>query len=180
MDPREKWDAKYRTGYGSDEPDRWIQAQLEGLPRGRLIDIAGGRGRHAVCAVRLGFQATLVDISPIALAHAKVRAPALRTVCRDLEADGLPAGQWDVAVVSHFLDRDCLAALGTILSPGGTALFLQPTLRNLERHTKPSRRFLVAEGEAPGLFAGLHVTTHDEDWFSGRHQVRLIARKDPV
>ena len=53
------------------------------------------------------------------------------------------------------------------------------TLRNLERNARPSRRFLLEEGELPGLLAPLEILACEEDWFDGRALARAVARRAP-
>jgi hypothetical protein len=56
-------------------------------------------------------------------------------------------------------------------------VFCQPTLRNLERHARPGRPYLLVEGELPTLVQGLEVLQYEEGWLEeGRHEARLVAR----
>jgi hypothetical protein len=68
--------------------------------------------------------------------------------------------------------------MAAALAPGGLLVVEIATRRNLERHASPSERFLVDEGELPGLVPTLDLLLHDEDWRpSGRHEARLVARR---
>ena len=64
------------------------------------------------------------------------------------------------------------------LARGGLLLYVHSTMRNLERHDRPSKRFLLAEGELRTAFAGaLEIVSYDEGWLDGgRHEARLLAR----
>ncbi len=73
-----------------------------------------------------------------------------------------------------------LAAAPGALEPHGLLIFCQPTVRNLERHERPARRYLLEEGELAALAAGmaLEVLLLEEGWGEeGRHEARLVARK---
>ncbi|MGE0608095.1 MAG: class I SAM-dependent methyltransferase [Pirellulales bacterium] len=153
------------------------------LPRqGRALDIAGGTGRNALWLARRGLEVTLADISETALRlavdEALKRGLPLTTRSADLEVDPLPAGPWDLIVSCHFLWRPMYAAALEQLAPGGRLAVVQPTQSNLERHASPSQRFLLANGELPGLASGFTIDYYDEAWReSGRHEAWLLASK---
>lgn len=185
-DDRQRWNARYRTGahQGSSPAAFVAEAAAARAAPGRVLDVAGGAGRHAVFLAARGFEVTLVDVSDAALELAGARAAeagvGLHLVRRDLEAEPLPAGPWEVIVCHHYLHRPLFAAFARALAPGGQLWFCQPTVRNLERHERPGRRFVLEEGEARLLVesAGLQIVRLDEDWSSeGRHEARLVALK---
>ena len=148
------------------------------------MDVAGGAGRHAVWMAEQGLAVTIVDVSQVALDRAGQlaarRQVPLTTVLRDLEADGLPPGTWDVVLIHHFLDRLVLGAATTALERGGVLIFCQPTLRNLERHDRPGAQFLLEEGELADMASGwpLEILSLEESWgIEGRHEARLVGRR---
>ncbi len=153
------------------------------LPRsGRALDVAGGTGRHAVWLARRGLDVWLVDVSPVAVELAERAAAAagvaLHATVADLTRDPLPAGSWDLVLVFHYLQRDLFPELAASLAPGGLLVAAIATVRNLERHDRPPAEYLLAEGEAPSLAAGLEVVRYDEGWLAeGRHEALLVARR---
>jgi tellurite methyltransferase len=184
---REKWDARYEVADDAPEKPSVHLVRLDGdLPRrGRALDIGGGAGRHAIWLASRGLDVTLVDISAVGLKLAAERAAqqgfSLTLDCRDLENEPLPPGPWEVIVSSRFLQRSLWPAMRARLSPGGWLVFLQPTVRNLERHARPPRGFLVEGGEARHVADGLEVIRYDEDWLEeGFHEAVVIARKPPL
>jgi hypothetical protein len=62
------------------------------------------------------------------------------------------------------------------LAPGGWLCCEIATVRNLERHARPSRRFLLEAGELRALCEPLESVFYDEDWHDGRHVARSVAR----
>lgn len=156
------------------------------LPReGRAIDLAGGAGRHALWLASRGLDVTLVDTSDVALELARQRAVelgvTLQTTQVDLQTESPPAGPWNVVICVHFLWRPLLERIPELLAPGGLFCFLQPTIRNLERHVRPAAEYLLSERELPFLIRGLSCLQYDEGWLSeGRHEARLVARREPV
>ena len=88
----------------------------------------------------------------------------------------LPAGPFDVITCFHYLQRDLFPGLVARLAAGGWLFAEVATIRNLERHAHPSRRFLLEPGELRDLCAALEVVRFEEDWFDDRHLARLAAR----
>jgi tellurite methyltransferase len=175
---RRRWDERYRRRGAEAAAASPFLDELDGLlPRqGRALDVAGGAGRHARWLARRGLAVTLVDISSEALALAGAGGVPLTLIRADLETDPLPPGPFDVVVSCHFLRRELFAAFPTVLAPGGLLVYVQPTRSNLLRHPSPSARFLLEDGELPGLVQGLEILRYQEGWF-GQHEARLVARR---
>jgi len=183
VNDRERWDDRWRDRGEPGQPSLLVTALAPRLPaRGRALDVAAGGGRHALWLASRGLDVTACDLSPIGLAlcSAAARTAGLdvHTVEVDLEPGALPAGPWDVIVSFHFLWRPLWPALRAALAPGGLLLFVQPTVRNLERHQHPRRELLLAEGELRELATGLELLEYDEGWSAeDRHEARLLARR---
>jgi SAM-dependent methyltransferase len=181
---RLKWNARYRSGdHAGEQPSDFLLSAAPLLPPpGKALDLAGGAGRHALWLASQDWKVTLADISETALQIAKERAELRTTTIEtrqiDLEVDPLPAGPWNLILVFHYLHRPLFADLPGVMAPGGMLLFIQPTVRNLERHERPPRPFLLQEGEAPQLITGLEMIRYEEGWLSeGRHEARVVARR---
>jgi SAM-dependent methyltransferase len=181
----ERWDAKYREGAGGTLPSPFIISVADLLPtHGRALDLAGGRGRHARWLARRGLDVTLADVSGVGLALAREEAAregvSLETVRVDLEKDPPPSGPWDLVMIFHYLHRPLFAEIPRLLAPNGLFVFCQATERNLERHSRPPRGYLIPEGELLTLVQGLEVILYEEGWVEeGRHEARVVARKEP-
>lgn len=178
---RERWNDKYREGAGGTEPSFFLLSVADMLPtRGRALDLAGGRGRHARWLARRGFDVTLADISEVGLGLAREEAArqgvSFETVRVDFEKDPVPPGPWDLILIFHYLHRPLFEQFQGLLAPGGLLLFCQATVRNLERHPKPPRGYLIEEGELPRLVQGLEIVRYEEGWLEeGRHEARIVA-----
>jgi SAM-dependent methyltransferase len=180
----ERWDARYREREGGPgEPSPFLVGLDPLLPRrGRALDVAGGAGRHALWLAGRGLDVTLVDVSGVALAlarsHADRTGVTVSTVRLDVESAPLPAGPWDVIVSVYFLWRPLFREIPSRLADGGYLVVAHPTRTNLERHTRPGPEHLLEDGELPRLASGLTVLAYDEGWRDGRHEARLVARRD--
>lgn len=176
---RARWNAAYASRDSVANPSPFLTSILPLLPTsGRALDLAGGTGRNALALARHGLDVTLADISAEALALARTADHPVHLLETDFD-DGFPPGPWDVLIDFNFLDRALFAALPTLLAPGGWFVFLQPTTTNLERHPRPSARFLLTPGELLELLPdGLDVVRFEESWGDdGRHEARLVARR---
>ncbi|MBI4954808.1 MAG: class I SAM-dependent methyltransferase [Myxococcales bacterium] len=197
MSARAHWDARYRAGdHAGREPCAFLADIAPLLPaRGRALDLAGGAGRHALWLARRGLEVTLVDVSAVALELARARADEahlpLELRALDLEHDAVPPGPWALACTFHYLERSLFARLAAELEPGALLVCTQPTVTNLERHARPSRRFLVEPGELATLAetaratpdgpAAFELVRYREAWSpEGVHQAELVARRRGV
>jgi SAM-dependent methyltransferase len=154
------------------------------LPKGgAALDVAGGRGRHALWLASRGLETTLVDVSTVGLGFAREEARArglsLHTLQQDLESGRrLPEGPWDLVVWTYYINRSMLPGVSRVLAPGGLLVLVHPTRRNLDVHPRPGARFLLEEGELPGLLPGLELLRHEEGWTAdGHHEAWVVARR---
>jgi SAM-dependent methyltransferase len=152
------------------------------LPRaGSAIDVAGGVGRNSLWLANRGLEVTLVDISDVALDTARQRAAlanlSLQFLRIDLEREPFPGGPWDVVLIVHYLWRPLFRQISDALTTGGVLVCIQPTMSNLQRHPKPSARFLLEDGELPSLVPELSPVYYQEGWLTeGRHEAVLVAQ----
>lgn len=187
-DDRSRWNAIWRERAGELEaPSAFLVDHAHVLPsHGRALDVAGGGGRHAVWLARHGFDVTMIDISDVAIVRAERRATdaglakKIRFLQADLETAELPAPVFDVVLVADYLDRGRRDELAGLVFEGGLVIAMQATVKNLERHDKPSRKYLVEEGELGGWLRSLdfEILIEREDWTgTGRHEAAVIARR---
>ncbi len=187
---RERWNERYRDRAARAEPDPFVLERLPLLPRsGRALDLAGGGGRHAIVLAGHGLDVTLIDVSDVACAAVRARARAagvdVEVIRRRLLPETLPPGPFAAVVAHHYLDVAVWQAAVLALAPGGVALLSQPTVRNLERHPRPGRRWLLEEGRMHELVEawrarrpGLAVVEVTEGWTGeGHHEARAVLRQ---
>lgn len=181
---RQKWNAKHLArGFADLDEDSPVKTWLNELPQaGRVLDVAGGSGRHALFFAERGFDCHLTDISSEALKIAEEEATnrSLTLICHelDLEQQALPRGPWSVIVCAYYLQRELFAAFKRELAENGRLVFVQPTKTNLERHQKPSAAYLLEPGELLSLLSAhrLRPLEYAECWQeNGRHEAVALV-----
>jgi SAM-dependent methyltransferase len=185
---RQRWNTKWLERAGELEPPSpFLVEHADRLPEhGRVLDVAGGAGRHAVWLARRGLDVTMIDISRVAIDRAERKAQEVGVAKRirfleaDLDTAELPAPLFDVVLIAHFLHRTRRDELARLLLDDGLLIAMQPTVHNLERHEHPRRDYLVEGGEledwARGL--GFSIVIAREGWtIEGRHEAEIIARR---
>ncbi len=184
---REHWEQRYTTeGARSTEPASFLREIAERLrPRSRILDVGGGSGRNALWLARRGHTLTIADISPNALALASAAAASanvtIETVQADFDEDAIPSRPWDVIIDFHFFKPQLFAQFKEHLVPGGLLVFCQATVRNLERHERPPRPYLLQPGEGWELLEGWELIVAREGWSADdRHEFESLARVPSV
>lgn len=72
------WDERYSSpeyAYGT-EPNLFLRAHAQRIPKGNVLSLAEGEGRNAVYLAQLGYQVTAVDGSAVGLAKGQRLAQA--------------------------------------------------------------------------------------------------------
>ena len=148
--------------------EEWIRrlsAQI--APPRRALDVAMGRGRHALLLAATGFDTYGLDIKLDAVADARRRGVArgltVHAWCADLTVSTLPAARFELIVVARYLQRNLCPALMAALAPGGFLLYETFTELQRGRGRGPqSPDHLLNLGELRRLFAGLDELFYEE------------------
>jgi len=101
------WDAKYRDAelLWSAGPNRFLPPEVDGLPRGRAVDLACGEGRNALWLAEQGWTVRGVDWSGVALDRARrlaaERGVDVDWVHADLDGYQLEPQGFDLVIVFY-------------------------------------------------------------------------------
>lgn len=179
-------------------PSPWLIDNADLLPRAgkKVLDVACGRGRHALLLASAGFDVHAIDRNPDAIAFLRATAERLRFSLTadvvDLEGDsptaldkpkGLSprptAGEYDVVFVFNYLHRPLMPALRAALKPGGRLFYETFTTRQAERGHPKNPAFLLKDGELAELVAPLTVTRSREGEVDGQFISSIVAERPP-
>jgi SAM-dependent methyltransferase len=179
-----------RIGSELGEASPWLLESADLLPAGgRALDVACGRGRHALLLAAAGFETTAIDRDRSALAPLETKAVGLglSLIARaiDLEADHadlsvLAPAAFELIVVFRYLHRPLFPALRRALAPGGVLVYETFTQAQAARGHPRNPAFLLEEGELARLVAPLDVLRFDEGEREGAFVARVVARKPIV
>ena len=176
-------------------PSRFLMAQLPRLPRGKALDVATGRGRHAHFLATNGFQVHGIDRDQEALDFVQAQAKKdgglpITTECIDLERNDLNppdfgTESYHVIMIFFYLYRPLFPQLIKAMKPGGIILCETFLLENhLQRNHPRRKEFCLEANELLTLLPGFQILHYDE----GDHQqrssqseraftARILARK---
>ena len=125
----DKWNEAYQDAdISSAKPAQVLIENNHLLPRkGEALDLACGRAGNAIFLAKHGFDVDAVDISPVVLSSIEQYVTQhdlpVACICQDIENDGLLKKQYDVIVVSYFLNRALFPQITRALKPDGLLFY---------------------------------------------------------
>jgi SAM-dependent methyltransferase len=175
--------------FDRDPPSAFVTASLAAQrsslalppPGSRALDVAMGRGRHALLLAERGYRAFGVDIELDAVRSAKREAAKrglfLGVWCADLAAVPLPRARFDLVVVTRYLQRDLFGAIRDAVRPGGVVIYETFTVAQRALGFGPtSPDHLLEAGELRRLFDGFEILFYEETT-APEAVARIVARR---
>ncbi|RUM90171.1 MAG: class I SAM-dependent methyltransferase [Thiomicrospira sp.] len=193
----EKWDQKY-ADIDPKKPvlPAWaLKQHLRQLPlTGKALDLACGLGGNARFLAQCGLTVDAWDISDTALTHlnnwaAVNRLPITPTIC-DFEQMLFPYQQYDVIVISRYLNRALWPQIAQALKANGKVL-IQTFLAPVQENAPNNPHFYLQTGELNQLpktepsWRDFEINVYGEGWLADNAQTKnryawLLATKRPV
>jgi rhodanese-related sulfurtransferase len=165
-------------------PSDWLLANADLLPNGgTALDVACGRGRHALLLASAGFRVRAIDADASRIEVLRTLADRwhldVDAAVQDLE-HGAPAvaGTFDLVVVFNYLHRPLMPAIVGAVAPGGVLFYETFTVDQAARGRPTSPAHLLQHGELPQLVAPLTVVRTRDGEVSGRLIAGIVARRD--
>lgn len=166
----QKWDDKY----AKIDPKRpvlpsWVlKHHSRHLPlKGKALDLACGLGGNARFMAQCGLSVEAWDISDNALTilnnWAAVNRLKIKPMLCDFEQMLFPYQQFDVIVVSRYLNRDLFAQIESALKPGGL-LFYQTFLSPVQENAPQNPKFYLKPTEFNQAWSNLTTEVYGEGW----------------
>jgi SAM-dependent methyltransferase len=159
----------------------WIARLAERQPRGRALDLAMGRGRHALPLARLGFRTFGIDLRHAVVRDAMTTAlqhgTSIAGWCADLTQFPLPTATFDLIVVTRYLQRDLFGAIRDAVKPRGVVIYETFTVAQRALGRGPtSPDHLLEPGELRRRFDGFDVL-FDEETREPDAVARIVAER---
>jgi SAM-dependent methyltransferase len=165
-------------------PSVWLTQHAPWLPaRAIALDVACGRGRHAIWLAEQGSSVTALDRNEEAIdqlrREADTRGLPIVALVRDLEVGEpmLGIAAFDLVVVVHYLHRPLFPALIAALRPGGLLVYETFTRAQAARGKPTNPDFLLEEGELQRLVQPLEILDWREGTFEEREVASVVARR---
>ena len=171
--------------HDNSTPATWVTDHADLLPSSVIaLDVACGRGRHALWLAERGLTVRAIDRDGEVLATVRTEAQrrGLHIIAeqRDLENGdaGLGVETADVIVVVHYLHRPLFPALIGALRPRGLLIYETFTHAQALRGKPTNPAFLLAPGELMQLVQPLDVIASREGVFEDRDVASVVAKKE--
>ena len=166
-------------------PVPWLTENRHLLPQsGIALDVACGRGRHALWLADQGFLVRAVDRDADAIAllndEARRREAAIRASVMDLEGGDPELGieHFDLIVAVNYLHRPLFPFLLTALRLQGVLVYETFTREQALRGKPTNPDYLLEPGELRRLVEPLSILASREGEDRGQFTASIVARKD--
>ena len=171
--------------FDSDPPSGliadWAGALVRDWSRPRALDVAMGRGRHALRLAEIGYRVFGVDnrleAVRTAVQEASRRTLVVRGWCADLTVSPLPSSRFELVVVTRYLQRDLFQSIRDSVVAGGVVIYETFTVHQRAHGVGPkSPDHLLEPGELRQRFSGFEVL-FSEEAMEPDAVARIVARR---
>ncbi len=185
-----KWNEKYRNAALSTpaEPCWALRQHSRLLPlSGTALDLAAGLGGNARFLAQCGLAVEAWDISDTAVnllnRWAKTYKLPIHAHQVDLSQSAWPDKQFDVVVISRWLDRAVFNRIKQLIKPEGR-VFYQTFLAPVQENGPRNPDYYVRSGELVKAFLPWRIEVHGEGWLTDtddeKHRYSWLVAQNTV
>ena len=144
----------YENTFG---PARFLQDNIMLLPKGRVLDVAMGKGSNAVFLAKMGYDVEGVDISPDAVTDALEEARRAKVTIKaevaDLESEYvIRKSAYDVIICFRYLQRSLIPQIKNGLRKGGMVVYETFTVDQARFGRPKNPDYLLKHNELLDMF----------------------------
>jgi tellurite methyltransferase len=180
VDAKNKWNQKYKDRLLSNNPPATNRRLLDlsAYLNGRsAIDFASGLGGNSIYLAELGYDVTAIDISDVAISYlreqAAVRNLPISAKLADLtkESTDLTNNQYDLAVMTYYLDRSLLPYIKQTINTDGYLFFETYYENGTNKNQHISSRYKLESNELLKEFGDWKILFFEENEQEGRQTI---------
>ncbi len=181
MDPRNKWNSKYRMRMNQIEelhPNIRLVDHSIHLNGGVALDLACGLGKNSFYLAQLNYEVHALDISDVAIQYVKAEAskrslpiyPRLYDLT-DFKKLNLAANSYDLVIITYFLDRRIFPLVKSIIKEKGY-FFMETFYHSPQSKNEPiSNQYKLQPKELLSIFDNWKVHFFEENEQEGRQTI---------
>ncbi|SPD75973.1 conserved hypothetical protein [uncultured Desulfobacterium sp.] len=165
------------------QPAQFLVANIDLLPKGRVLDVAMGRGRNAIYLAMLGFDVEGIDISSEAVKSATEDAAkagvSLKARVADLEGGYvIEKGAYDIIICFNYLHRALIPQIKGGLRPGGMVVYETYIVDQIRFGRPKNPDYLLKHNELLDMFRKFRVIRYHEGIIDNSKAVAgIVAQK---
>jgi len=181
MDPKNKWNSKYRDCMNHFEEPR-PNARLNNLSTyligGSAVDLACGLGGNSLFLAQMNYQVQAFDISDVAVGFLKDQVAkkqlSIRTHLCDLtewKNLNLKKVSFDLGVITYYLDRSIFPFVKSIIKDNGYFFMETYYLTSQNEHQGVADQYKLRSKELLSVFEDWKVLYFEENEQEGRQTI---------
>ena len=162
------------------EPASFLVENMSLLPKGRVFDVAMGKGRNAIYLAKLGFAVEGVDISAEAVQQAREldrkAGLAIKAEVADLEGGyQIKKDAYDVVICFSYLQRSLIPQIKAGLRQGGMVVYETFLVEQAQWGKPKNPDYLLKHNELLDMFRDFRCLRYREGIFDDGDDKRAIA-----
>jgi cyclopropane fatty-acyl-phospholipid synthase-like methyltransferase len=168
----------------NQEPSTLLLDHLHLLSKGRVLDVAMGKGRNAIYLAKHGFDVEGVDIDQKAVSacvtEAKSKDLKIKAEIADLTDYTISPNCYDAIICFNYLQRDLIPQMKEGLRKGGIVIYQTFLIDQHIRFGKPKHReYCFEHNELLRFFRNFRIIYYKEGFVSEEKAVAsLVAQKE--